>query len=641
MISHPATGFPVGDPDRSFFAPDERPSPESIRARAQGLILSASGWRKVFANDGDEDSVTPLVCREDLALAALMASTFADYLIRKEGVGCRLALGIDSRPTGPLLADVMSRVFLSKGLGLSYLFIVAAPEIMAYSRAQAVVPTDSGDRVRGFCYVSASHNPPGHNGVKFGLSDGGVLSKEECEVLIRAFEAGLASDAAHEEAMDSVRGASARDVSQAFSGCTQWKRMAHSAYLLFTREVVSGSDSLEGQDDMLDRLARALGERPLGVLAEMNGSARCLSIDADFLSIAGLKVRLMNERPREFAHRIVPEGESLDDCRAGLERAHAEDKAYLLGYVPDCDGDRGNLVYVDERDGKARILEAQEVFALSVLSELSILAWEAEARGKAARPKLAVAMNDPTSMRIEEIAAAFGAACFRAEVGEANVVNAAREAREKGYLVRVLGEGSNGGSIIHPSAVRDPIDTVMAVVKLLAIRDEGERKGPFHRWLELTGRGEAYRPDFGLKDVIDSLPAYRTTSAFEPRAALRIASADQTALKERYERVFRREWKKRGTELGERFGFASWTAIAYKGTKEIPGIEGFGESGKGGLKILFKDSSGAPSAFLWMRGSGTEPVFRVMVDLKGGLAEDERFLLDWHASMVGEADKAK
>jgi phosphoglucomutase len=639
MITHPATGFPVGDPDSKCFPKEARPSPQEIRERAKGLILSASGWRKVFSADGDEDSLKPEVSGADLALAALEAAVFADYLARKQGAGCRVALGVDSRPTGPALADVMARVFLASGLGVCYLFIVAAPEIMAFARKEARLPEGSGEKPKGFCYVSASHNPPGHNGVKFGLSDGGVLSKEECELLIADFRARLSSDAELERAMDLARSAQAKDVSAAFSSCSHWKRLSHSVYLLFSREVATGAESLEGQEDLLDRLARSLQERPLGVLAEMNGSARGLSIDADFLSSAGLRVRLMNERPRDFAHRIVPEGESLDLCRESLEKLHAEDGAYMLGYVPDCDGDRGNLVYFDEREGRARILEAQEVFALSVLSELAIADWEDAVKGRTAR-KPAVAMNDPTSMRIEEIAAAFGARCLRAEVGEANVVNLAREARAAGFSVRVLGEGSNGGSIIHPSAVRDPIDTVMAVVKLLAIRDEGERKGPFHRYLELSGQASDYRPDYGLSDIIEALPSYATSSAFEPRCALRIRSADQAALKARYEAVFRAEWEKKKGELEIRFGIRGWKAIGYKGTKEITDLGSFADSGAGGLKILFSDSAGKAKAFIWMRGSGTEPVFRIMADVKGALAQDEEYLLAWHADMVRQADSA-
>jgi phosphoglucomutase len=51
--------------------------------------------------------------------------------------------------------------------------------------------------------------------------------------------------------------------------------------------------------------------------------------------------------------------------------------------------------------------------------------------------------------------------------------------REKGYIVRILGEGSAGGNITHPSAVRDPLNTVMALVKLLSVRTKAEKKGLF------------------------------------------------------------------------------------------------------------------------------------------------------------------
>ncbi len=639
MISHPGTGFFVGDPDAHPFSGAPHPSPAEIRAVAASLILSASGWRKVFAADGDEDSLLGAISRPDKALAALMAAVFADYMIGKGGPGCRVALGLDSRPTGPEIADVMARVFISRGLKVSYLFIVCAPEIMAYAREGAMVPAQEGERPAGFCYISASHNPPGHNGLKFGLRDGGVLSKEESEVLIQELRRRLESDKELEAAIDAAASAPAKEVALAFSSCAHWKRLAYSAYMLFSREVVSGSSVLEEQEDMFERLSRSLSNRPLGVLAEMNGSARGLSIDADFLSSAGLRIRLLNQVPREFAHRIVPEGASLDLCRESLEKLHAEDPGFILGYVPDCDGDRGNLVYYDDTDSRARILEAQEVFALSVLSELAILDWSKAAKTDKG-PAPAVCMNDPTSMRIEEIAAVFGARCLRAEVGEANVVNLAREARAQGLLVRVLGEGSNGGSIIHPSAVRDPIDTVMAVIKLLALRDEGERECPFKRWMRLSGQAANYRPDFSLHDIIASLPAYATTSAFEPRAALKIKTRDQGALKRAFEGIFKAEWKERAVELERRFGIQGWKAIGYRGTVEDRDLKAFGDSASGGLKIEFLDKRQATRAFIWMRGSGTEAVFRIMADVRGGLAEDEAYLLAWQTDMVKKADEA-
>ena len=67
-------------------------------------------------------------------------------------------------------------------------------------------------------------------------------------------------------------------------------------------------------------------------------------------------------------------------------------------------------------------------------------------------------------------------------------------------------------------------------------------------------------------------------------------------------------------------------------------MQDFSKSGKGGLKIIFKDSTLAPLAFIWMRGSGTEPVFRVMCDVKGDRAKQEHRLLEWETQMLLKAD---
>ena len=72
---------------------------------------------------------------------------------------------MDTRPTGPAIAETMLRVFLAKKIAVSYTGIIASPEIMVYAH--------SAD---GFVYISASHNPIGYNGIKFGLNDGGVLN---------------------------------------------------------------------------------------------------------------------------------------------------------------------------------------------------------------------------------------------------------------------------------------------------------------------------------------------------------------------------------------------------------------------------------------------------------------------------------
>lgn len=641
-IYHPATGFDVGEP--ALLPLDERTLPDAVTVReaAKSLILSASGWRKVFAcpSPGEpyapwsggtsaEDSLTTRISPEDIVLSSLMAHVFGDFILKASPTRPRVLLGIDTRPTGAAIADIFARVLLGMGLDVRYCFIISAPEIMAYAGLGGRVPEGDEESISGFAYISASHNPPGHNGVKFGLASGGVLSAAQIAPMIDRFRQEAGDERAARKALSLIRAAKVDSVAACYRNCSYWKRRALSAYTLFTHEVVSGRAALEDQARVLDELAASCAARPLGVVAELNGSARTLSIDADFLEGLSVKARLANQQPRVFARRIVPERESLEPCMRLLDEARGADPCFQIGYAPDCDGDRGNLVFFDRKKGASRILEAQEVFSLAVLSELAGLAGES---------KIAVVVNDATSMRIEKIAGYFGASVFRTETGEANVVNRAEEARAQGWTVRILGEGSNGGTIIHPSKVRDPLSMIGSMVRLLRTPATQGKPDLFRTWLEACGRGDEYREDFDLSDVIASLPAWITTSAFESRAALKIRTNDKAELKKNYAAIFAMEWESRRKELKTKFGIFSWRALASNGTVEREIGLDFASSGQGGVRILFLDKEGIPLVFIWMRGSGTEPVFRIEADIEGGTPEDEEYFLSWHRSMVERAD---
>lgn len=591
--------------------------PAPFAAFLSNCILSASGWRAVFAESGDEEDAGHRPSPSGLAVAAAMAAVFAEHLPglcgKPAGTAC-VALACDTRPTGDLLVDAMLRVFLAKGVAVRLLYIAAAPEAMAYARQCPAVDA--------FAYVSASHNPIGHNGVKFGLKTGGVLSGPQLAPLI----ADLKAFPGRPGGLDGLIAALVRPdpaIAACHAGAPAIKEDALAAYAAFSDLVVG--DRVE--------LAAAVAADPIGVLADLNGSARTVSIDRSYLTGIGVDFAAVNDRPREIAHRIVPEGRSLDQCRTALAEAHARDPRFRLGYVPDNDGDRGNVVCVDGSRSGARILEAQEVFALCVLSELACL----DAAG-VDMAGVAVAVNDPTSQRVDRIAARFGAAVRRAEVGEANVVNLAAELRGQGWTVRILGEGSNGGNITHPAAVRDPLNTVASIVKLLRLKGGAGRPGPFEAWCRRIGR--PYSPDFELTDVVASLPAFTTTSAYEDRALLKIRSLDHAALKAAYERHYAADWEARRSELARRFGVAGWREINYEGTREIIGFGPACRSGaqRGGLKIQFEDAAGQFVACLWMRGSGTEPVFRVAVDLRGDDAAGEAWLLEWQVDLIRRAD---
>jgi phosphoglucomutase len=117
-----------------------------------------------------------------------------------------------------------------------------------------------------------------------------------------------------------------------------------------------------------------------------------------------------------------------------------------------------------------------------------------------------------------------------------------------------------------------------------------------------------------------------------------VATENHAVLKRRFQKVFEDEWQKKRVNLLKKYGFASYEAVATNGTKETRGIDEYGISGKGGLKIIFYNEKTQPLAFIWMRGSGTEPVFRIMCDVKGSDTKMEKSLLSWETEMLAQAD---
>ncbi|MDR2535698.1 MAG: phosphatidylglycerol lysyltransferase [Treponema sp.] len=642
-IYYPHSTLIIGNPHSTPLKEDDLGLEDALVDTALAdMILSASGWRGVFAVDGDESQSKKISASHKVIVSA-GAKVFADYVKAHKQPGKTrepvIIVGMDTRPTGGTIADVMIRTFAAEGCTVRFGFITAAPEIMAYTRYAGNL-----GEADGFVYISASHNPIGHNGLKFGLTDGGVLPGQEASRLIADFRSFMARTDRIAEAVRLINQADKDRITQIYTAAPRIKEEAYKAYLQFTKEVVFGAETTDdtANNTLFKAIVEGLQECPLGIVADFNGSARTMSIDQEFFSSLGIHCYAINSKPGEIAHRIVPEEASLDPCCQFLEEIHREHPEVILGYVPDCDGDRGNLVIWDQGAKKARSLEAQEVFALACIGELAHLVWTGGLRydnkGNAL-DKAALAVNDPTSMRIDRIARAFDVSVFRAEVGEANVVGLARRLRERGYTVRILGEGSAGGNITHPSAVRDPINTVMALVKLLTLRRRNQKKGFYESWCYLSDQAEAYRQDFSLFDILVSLPAFVTTGSYTPEAALQVKTRNHEALKDRYQEVFLREWEERKEQLKNRYGIQSWEAACYIGMEERRGISRFGEAGKGGLKITFTNNSGNQAAWIWMRGSGTEPVFRVMADAEGSDKRMERDLIEWQRRMVIKADE--
>ena len=583
------------------------------------MILSASGWRKIFAISGDEQDKNPQISEQDKAICIAAASVFFDYISETTNQEVPvIAVGIDARPTGPAMADAMLHALVKKGAVVQYSGVTSAPEIMAYAK-----------KLDGFIYISASHNPVGHNGIKFGTNNGGVLEGKENAKLIEKFTALLDDDTSLSKLVKESEGCSSMALNEIYKTQASSKFNALKAYEDFIRETITDSANKEHQKDFFEMLDGQIRSKGLGVICDFNGSSRAKCIDKEFFTTHGIDFYSINED--EIAHEIIPEAENLVHVAQAMDDLHQKKNCnVLLGYMPDCDGDRGNIVYWDEKQGKTVILKAQEVFSLSVLAELTYSIWK---NGSNENFKPAVAVNCPTSMRIDEICSKLGAKVFRAEVGEANVVNLAREKRDEGYNVRILGEGSNGGTITYPSSVRDPLNTIFAIIKLLMMREDGL----YEIWCKKAGI--EYKADFTLTDILESLPVYTTTGVSEPRAILKVKNTDHAALKSAFQKVFEADWENKKAELKKKYGISDYEAVITNGTKETRDVKDYSLSGKGGLKIIFKDDAGSTLAFIWMRGSGTEPVFRIMCDVRGDNAEEEKELLAWETQMLEKSDK--
>ncbi|MDX9801196.1 MAG: phosphatidylglycerol lysyltransferase [Spirochaetia bacterium] len=572
-------------------------------AKAAGtMMLSSSGWRKIFARDAESNSGE--VAEEDKLLIAGAAQVFHSWLKKRGGKEklC-IAVALDSRPTGALLGEAAVRTLISLGADVRYLYICAAPEVMSYVKQT--------NEIDGFIYITASHNPIGYNGIKFGPETGAVLGGSGSAEIIKNFKKLMEDDDSPRLLSLLLNNADPEKLASSANDLTKWKNESYKTYLDFSLEIFSPFSKTI--PDRTERRETADGS--IGIAADLNGSARCTSIDGEFFTAIGVKTLFVNQEAGIIPRPILPEGENLSWCGKTLEDAHAKDNSFIMGYMPDNDGDRGNLVYFDDDKGAARILKAQEVFALTCLAELSFMRESGMLEGK----KGAVVVNGPTSCRIEKIASNYGVKVFRAEVGEANVVTLAQKLISEGWTIRYLGEGSNGGSITFPATVRDPLNTIGAIVRFL-------RMG--------TVKGKS------LAEIIKTLPRFTTTETDDPLAKMEIKTPDQGLLKERYENIFLQQWEEKKNYLEKTAGITSWEEVNYMQTDAVSGtgIKARGSRTTGGLKILFKSANNEEKGFIWMRGSGTEPLFRVMADIEGENNPLERFLIKWQREMIEKAD---
>ncbi|MCK4304728.1 MAG: hypothetical protein KAY24_10875 [Candidatus Eisenbacteria sp.] len=381
------------------------------------LILSVSGARGIVGDGLDEQ------------VAFRLADAFASVV----GAGVIL-IGRDSRRSGPQIARAAADALAQRGCTLRDLGVVATPTVQVAVEAAGA---------RGGVVVTASHNPPAWNALKFIGPAGTFLAPPEMKQLLDTFRCSVADRLPPDgggrlAAADAAGcGASLRTAAgetaveqhvQQILGTVDASRI-RSADLKVVVDAVHGAGSV-----LVEPLLDALGVRVAWIAREPNGD--------------------LPPQPEPCAERLQPL----------LARVRKEDAA--VGFGLDPDGDRCALVTPDGMMGEEWTLP---------------LATLARLREGSLGP---LVTNLSTSSRIDHLADRFGVTLLRTPVGEANVVARMREERA------IFGGEGNGG-VIDPT-VHLGRDAGVAIARLLV--------------LEVSGTGVGGGTRGGIREAAEDFP---------------------------------------------------------------------------------------------------------------------------------------
>ncbi|HUT60864.1 MAG TPA: phosphoglucosamine mutase [Phycisphaerae bacterium] len=312
------------------------------------LIVSVSGVRGTIGG-----TLSPQAACEFGCAFATMLRSGGDRPLT-------IAMGRDTRPSGPMLAHALKAGLTAGGVSVVDLGVVSTPGVALMT---------SKLKAAGGIVITASHNPAEYNGIKFLQPTGTGLTAADAGRL--------------------------RDI---------WESR---------RFALAGPDELGGESSELrthglhvDAVCAATdvtavaAQRFKVVVDSING-AGCV-VTPMLLGRLGCEVAQINGEPTgRFAHAPEPiEGNLGQLCQA--VRKHRAG----VGFAQDPDADR--LVIVDEA---GRFIGEEYTLALATAFVLS------HRKGK-------VATNLATSRMIDDVAAAAGCEVVRAPTGEANVAEA-------------------------------------------------------------------------------------------------------------------------------------------------------------------------------------------------------------------------
>ena len=314
------------------------------------LMIGVSGMRGTVGG-----SLSP-------AVVSRMAGAFAKWLWqRHDSAGPpKVALGRDSRPSGPFVRDAAASALVAAGIELIDLGVVTTPGVaMMVKHLEA----DGG------LVITASHNPIEWNGLKF-LSDAAVAPPPEDVAQIRAFY----------DEDDPPRVRVDRLVPP---------RSDPTTHAVHVKRVLERVDVL------------GVSTKAFKVVLDSVNGAGCVT-GATTLSKLGCRLAHLNDAPDgQFPHEPEPTAANLTQLCEEVRRQRA-----AVGFAQDPDADR--LAIVDEN---GTYIGEEYTLALCAMHVLR------------RKPGAVVGTNLSTSRMVDDLAERHGGRVVRSPVGEANVIN--------------------------------------------------------------------------------------------------------------------------------------------------------------------------------------------------------------------------
>ena len=606
MIDH-ETNLEIGDPDKlpfenGFSLDAIAKLQENVEKRIKYGTATPSGIRQIFdTTHGDEnadyvDGISTDITDAAKIHVATIADCFAELIKTKTGkANPTLVVAIDSRHTGPAIADVAIRILLSHGLNIKYPFISPITEIAVYSR-------EASD---GFLYISSSHNPRGYNGLKLGLDDGRLLPGSLAIQFIETFQSRLKSLDNTKSMIQKLNSAPPEMVRKVYNEVDKNRKEARQIYAKFSDQIITGVKEADKATDRKKATKEKIQSLKLWIGIDPNGGARQ---DKEYLESWGFNVLEINSRPREdMKHELAPVTSACEQAKEELLKAQNEGKNIVAFLVYDTDGDRKNVVFPDGKGGAI-------IPGIQLISVLDIVCCMLDEILKDdGHKEIGTVINDATSSIFTHLGHYLDFTVKIVEVGEANVATGGKMLHEKGVHVPIIGEGSNGSVFNLELLVREPLHTVRTLINFIT------RPEITKTLLKRLGQENKYdnwhSPEkiSGIfVNLLDSLPPSNTTDFFTDEG-IRKGGADipQELLKSTFDEYFESNlWSRISSELKNFFdGKPIAEFVNYEGINELRG-KGNRKTGTGGYKIEFyiqtPDGDKKQVGWIWFRLSGTE-----------------------------------